>query len=141
MSCDLKKCFFFTKLAHSTVCILGVTTMTFWCQSLFYLIFLLTFSLHICTLHRLIIFVLLPQPVHHTCFNLKTLHTSRSPPRLHVACDYPHSWAPWYLPKASSHLPSLLSQICHHSKEMHCTFESRKKTLVTLFQLDAHKYI
>lgn len=130
--CFMRRCGWFRmsdlkQHCHSTVCILGVTTMTFWCQSLFYLTFLLTFSRHFCTLDTLIILELLPPPVLHTCFNLKTLHTSRSSPRLHVACDYPHCWTPWYLPKASSHLPSLLSQICHHSKEIHCTFESRKK--------------
>lgn len=51
--------------------------------------------------------------------------------RLHPACDHPRCLPTWYLPRESSHLPSL-SQICLRSKEMHCTFESSKETSYTL---------
>lgn len=60
--------------------------------------------------------------------------------RLRPACDHPRCLPTWYLPRESSHLPSL-SQICLRSKEIHCTFESSKETVVTLFQLDVHRYI
>ena len=54
-------------------------------------------------------------------------------------------WSPpclsltWYLPRTSSPLPSL-SQICLHSKEMHCTVEPSKETTVRLLKALGFKH-
>lgn len=72
----------------------------------------------------------------HRCFSTHALTTPRetkaaAASTLHLACDYPRCLPTWYLPRTRTHLPSLI-QICLHSKEIQCTFESSKETVVTL---------